>query len=118
MATLQALIEDFNKSVEVIKRERKLQAQILREITDRFCEHKIGQKATIKRNGRIVTIVCKRIETDIWNGKALFTYCFKQLKKDGTLSQNDVSVGTEEITWLNEYIEPYATTESLSCGTR
>lgn len=116
--TLQALIEDYESSVNVVRIEKRKQSKILREITDRFCEHKVGQKATIQRNGRNVTIVCKRIETDIWNGKALFTYCFKQLKKDGTLSQNDVSVGREEITWLNEYIEPYATTESLSCGTR
>lgn len=105
MTTLQALIDDFNKSVEVIKRERKLQAQILREITDRFCEHKVGQKATINRSGRIVTIVCKYIDPDIFNGKVLFSYKFKQLKKDGTLSRNEIYVYNSEINWLDEYIQ-------------
>lgn len=103
--TLQALIEDYDASVEVVRAERQKQRKILQEITDRFCDHKVGQKATIKRNGRTVTIVCKRIKTDIFNGKALFSYEFKQLKKDGTLSQNDIYVYNQEIYWIDEYIQ-------------
>ena len=105
MATLQALIEDFNKSVEAVKNERQKQRKILQEVTDRFCDHKVGQKATIERNGRTVTIVCKRIKTDIFNGKALFSYDFKQLKKDGTLSLNDIYVYNQEINWIDEYMQ-------------
>lgn len=103
--TLQALIEDYDASVEVVRAERQKQRKILQEITDRFCDHKVGQKATIKRNGRTVTIVCKRIKTDIFNGKALFSYEFKQLKKDGTLSQNDIYVYNQEIYWIDEYMQ-------------
>jgi len=103
--TLQALIEDYDASVEVVRAERQKQRKILQEITDRFCDHKVGQKATIERNGRTVTIVCKRIKTDIFNGKALFSYEFKQLKKDGTLSQNDIYVYNQEIYWIDEYMQ-------------
>lgn len=103
--TLQALIEDYYASVEVVRAERQKQRKILKEITDRFCDHKVGQKATIERNGRTVTIVCKRIKTDIFNGKALFSYEFKQLKKDGTLSQNDIYVYNQEIYWIDEYMQ-------------
>ena len=103
--TLQALIEDYDASVEVVRAERQKQRKILQEITDRFCDHKVGQKATIERNGRTVTIVCKRIKTDIFNGKALFSYDFKQLKKDGTLSRNEIYVYNSEINWLDEYIQ-------------
>lgn len=103
--TLQALIEGYDASVEVVRAERQKQRKILQEITDRFCDHKVGQKATIKRNGRTVTIVCKRIKTDIFNGKALFSYEFKQLKKDGTLSQNDIYVYNQEIYWIDEYMQ-------------
>lgn len=103
--TLQALIEDYDASVEVVRDERQKQRKILQEITDQFCDHKVGQKATIERNGRTVTIVCKRIKTDIFNGKALFSYEFKQLKKDGTLSQNDIYVYNQEIYWIDEYMQ-------------
>lgn len=103
--TLQALIEDYQASVDVVRAEKRKQSKILREITDRFCEHKVGQKATIQRNGRNVTIVCKRINPDIFDGKALFSYEFKQLKKDGTLSQNDIYVYDQEINWVNEYLK-------------
>lgn len=103
--TLQALIEDYDASVGVVKNERQKQSKILREITDRFCDHKVGQKATIERNGRTVTIVCKRVKTDIFNGKVLFSYDFKQLKKDGTLSQNDIYVYNQEINWIDEYMQ-------------
>lgn len=103
--TLQALIEDYDASVEVVRAERQKQRKILQEITDRFCDHKVGQKATIKRNGRTVTIVCKRIKTDIFNGNTLFSYEFKQLKKDGTLSQNDIYVYNQEIYWIDEYMQ-------------
>lgn len=103
--TLQALIEDYESSVNVVRIEKRKQSKILREITDRFCEHKVGQKATIQRNGRNVTIVCKRINPDIFDGKALFSYEFKQLKKDGTLSQNDIYVYNQEIYWIDEYMQ-------------
>lgn len=103
--TLQVLIEDYESSVNVVRIEKRKQSKILREITDRFCEHKVGQKATIQRNGRNVTIVCKRINPDIFDGKALFSYEFKQLKKDGTLSQNDIYVYNQEIYWIDEYMQ-------------
>ena len=95
----------YDESVTIAKNEKRRQKDILNKIVNNFCEHRVGQKATFEKDGRSHTIVCKRIKTDIFNGKALFSYDFKQLKKDGTLSQNDIYVYNQEINWIDEYMQ-------------
>lgn len=94
-----------NQSVEIVKNERMKQNEILKKIVNNFCDHRVGQKASFVRDGRTVNVVCIRIKAEIYNGKVLYDYNFKMIKKDGSYAKSEVYPALREVTWLNEYVE-------------
>jgi len=103
--SLEDLIAMYDESVTIAKNEKRRQKDILKKIVNNFCEHRVGQKATFEKDGRSHTIVCCNINPDIFHGSVIYTYDFKLLKKDGTLSQNHIYVYNQKINWIDEYMQ-------------
>ena len=113
--------KELNSKIFALESDRR---KVLKEL-EKLDTHRVGEiivvkRKKLKREGDMFNMkfvvdkeyevrgVCLGINPKFdYKGELYYQYWFKQLKKDGTIGQNDIHVGDDEVIWTGEIHEKY-----------
>lgn len=100
----EELIKNYNELEKEILFLKGKQTDIKRALKN-LHEHKVGEIVIFKRAKKAeceMKAVVFDVQPKVWDDNVIFSYRFKQLKKDGTLSRYELYLDTDEILWTGE----------------